>query len=192
MYFVRPLIARTMVWLAAVATPLQGLPTASCGCTAGSDTVVATMKADTATSCCKKSTRACPCTGASICRCGEGSRCSQSNARSCCSSANGGHASAQASCCRTCSCCCCGGDSGGAGCSCGDNCRCSESEPPTNPATPPVEDSQPDRVLVASSMPVALNDALPIVPRASRLDIAAMAASLPTVDRCVSLCRFTL
>lgn len=192
MKFVQPLIARAIVWLAAGAMPLQGLPAAACGCTASSDTVVTTNKADDAPSCCTNSSGACPCTGASICRCGEKSDCCRSKATSCCSSAGDRHSFQRKSCCQTRSCCCGSDVVSGTGCSCGDNCRCGQSEPPAHPATPPAEDCSTDRVVAASSMPTISGDAASVLPRHFRFDSAALAASLPSIDRCISLCRFTL
>lgn len=191
MDFVPPVIARAMVWLAAVAMPLQGLPAAACSCIASSDAVTATNKADEAPSCCNESTRACLCTGASICHCGEESDCSRSNTIPCCSSVTDGHSLQRLSCCQTRSC-FCGDESRAMSCSCGDNCRCGQSEPPAHPATPPAEDCQSERVLVPSLMPAAIGNEAHILPRTFRFDSAALSASLPTIDRCVSLCRFTL
>lgn len=73
MFLIHSNTTRIFVWLAAIAIPLQGLPTAACSCTQATvcaSEVVASQ---------------CSCTGAKVCQCGETSACCQPKT-SCCSS----------------------------------------------------------------------------------------------------------
>ncbi|QDV73791.1 hypothetical protein Spa11_19900 [Botrimarina mediterranea] len=191
MRFVHHIAARTLVWLAAIAMPLQGVQTSACGCTNSSTQASnATHSGGPARCCGKPTTGACPCTGAELCRCGKDSSCCQPKA-SCCSTAL--PKCSGASCCHGRSCCSGGSEeTSNNGCSCGDNCQCGQSDSPSQPSTPPAEDTPTERVLLALTMPSAPNGVALSLPERCRFDFLALAASLPAVDRCVSLCRFTL
>lgn len=160
--------ARTFIWLTAFLFPLQGLSSAPCRCANGK-------------SCCsQKPTECCRCTGAKICRCRESSPCRKVH-HSCCS-ADGVKQT------------CWGTETStigdASGCNCGMNCPCRENNQPA-PATPPVENNHPsekvtsETILIAPA-PVVLSSLIKQPHDCLPLD--AMAA----LDRCVSLCRFTL
>ena len=193
--FAQHTFARVLIWLAAIATPLQGLSAPACGCT--TDASVAIGDAEPASSCCSETAPGvCPCTSAKVCHCEEKGQAKSS----CCSQAADDDARVQQhSCCQPrSSCngrsCCCGGlgDANGSGCSCGDNCHCCENDSPAQPATPPVEDSQPDRGVAAASLPAAISEAVTPASQQFSITPAELDASLSGVDRCVSLCRFRL
>ncbi len=171
MYFTQPITTRLIVWLAAIAIPFQGMPTAACGCARTSE-----MTAVTVSSCCSQpSTGQCPCTGAAVCRCGESSSCCQSEP-SCCS----GDTTSESSC------------ECGTGCQCGDNCQCGKSSPPRPPAVPPVENTSPDRIATDSTSAASLS--VVFQPSFSRqhLSFDAGVKALTALDSCARLCRFTL
>lgn len=190
----RHFTARTLIWLAAIATPVQGWPAAACGC--GCDSLLVPVASDVATApgCCSgvlseahPTKRSCPCTGARVCRCSEKKSCCQPKSACCGSSAFG-----VSGCCGEANSCCSSG-SEKSGCSCGDDCQCGKSEPTKqHPATPPAEGSQVERVIANLAASVPLGSLAAILPEPSRFDTTALAASLPAVDRCVSLCCFRI
>ena len=167
----RPITTRLLVWLAAITIPFQGLPTASCGCARTSEMTVVTVE-----SCCSQpSAGQCPCTGATVCRCGEASSCCQSEP-SCCAGESSSELSCQ-----------CSED-----CQCGDNCQCGKSNVPTKPAAPPVENTSPDRIATDSTSTASLS--IVFQPSFSRqhLSFDTGAIALTALDSCARLCRFTL
>jgi hypothetical protein len=171
MYFTQPITSRLIVWLAAIAIPFQGMPTAACGCARTSG-----MTAVTVLSCCSQpSTGQCPCTGAAVCRCGESSSCCQSEP-SCCS----GDTTSESSC------------ECGTGCQCGDNCQCGKGNVPIKPAAPPVENSSPERIVSGSASAATVSTVfLPAFSR-QHLELSAGAIALTALASCSRLCRFTL
>ncbi len=183
MWITQHLAARTLVWLAAVAIPMQGVASARCGC---SSVKACSNKAVQSTGCCCASGQPgrnrCPCTGAKVCRCGETSSChKQAHA---CSSGQ----CAKASCCSGC---CCSPTRDGT-CPCGANCHCGKNNAPTAPATPPVERNSPERIVASSVAVTSL--AMVSISDSSRqyLDFCSEGSALAASERCVLLCRFTL
>ncbi len=162
----QPMMARIIVWLAAIAIPFQGLPSAACGCVQ-----VATLETAEAPSCCSQPQADQPacCSGAEVCRCGEASSCCQAKP-SCCSDQT----------------------SSEAGCQCGDQCQCGTSNAPTRPAVPPVENNSPERIALDSAATAFFGSVfLPSTTR-QHLGLSVGAHALTAHDCCVSLCRFTL
>jgi len=104
----------------------------------------------------------CCCTGAKVCKCG-------ATSASCCSRG-----------------------ASETGCSCGDNCQCSQNSTPAKPVVPPVESSSSERILADSTAAAFL--ATVCLPSSTRqhLDLHAGANALTALDCCVILCRFTL
>jgi hypothetical protein len=180
------IIARTLVWLVAMSVTLQSMPEVGCGCssaacspqascfTGGSDVLVVT-------SCCgERSTGCCPCTGAAVCQCSEGgSCCSRSSA--CCDSKN-----AKSSCCSTAQ----GTDS--QGCQCGDNCQCGIQQLPAAPMAPPAESNSLEKVTSDSLVTASLGTIYVPTTVQHRGEHSATAPANAALDRCISLCRFTL
>lgn len=196
-------VARLLTWLAAIATPLQGMPSTACGCSSGVAPMVLAGCAVTTQACCPSGRvisqpmgDSCPCTGAAVCRCGEQSSCCQQKA-DCCGSLDPNAVGGSDSCCsRKSDYCGVGLDGCGTcsvGCSCGDNCQC-RTDAPTNqqPATPPAEESKTERVISDLAMSGSLSGIAALPPQPKHVDVSARAAALPAVDRCVSLCCFRL
>lgn len=169
MWNLRNITARTLIWLAAIALPVQTLPAASCGC---SGSTTSCNKAEGTSGCC----------------------CSQEKVRQgrCCCSRK--LAASRGSCCSgnrqvtTTGYCCSQGESG---CTCGVTCRCGTTKQPT-PAAPPVENNSSDSLAYVShsASPAATADQ----PKATRRqdDSSSVSDALAALDRCVSLCRFVL
>ena len=182
MWIAQHLAARMLVWLAAMAVPVQGLPTDGCICTSVSS--ASDKTAPTANNCCASSHASCgrcPCTGAEVCRCGQSSLCHKPS-HSCCA----GHR-AKASCCSD----CCGSNGTHGTCPCGEDCQCGKNDTPKTPATPPVEPNSPERIVADSAM--AISSAVVYQRSALRqhVDFCMEIDSLAALDRCVILCRFT-
>lgn len=193
--------ARLLAWLAIVAMPWQIVPSSACGCSQGSrcSATVTCSEDDAGSGCCE--TKRCPCTGASVCRCGH------SGGRSCCYGSTTRDSQraepccgSQQTCCNVPGCCggganrsersCCGG---GSGCSCGDNCHCGEdSAPPAKPITPPTNDAPAERVLEAQAIASPINANLAVAREASPLATDALDMPQDAASTCVLLCRFTL
>jgi len=189
MWMTKHIIGRTLVWLAAVTIPVQGLPAAQCGCSSSGQTLeeanekssaccagnlIATNRPE-AYCCSQPIAGRCPCTGAEVCRCGEtSSYCQQRPA--CCSVGDASGSSCQC----------------GTGCQCGDNCQCNQDSVPAQPAIPPVENSSTERILTNSAATASCG--IVYLPSATRqhLDLHAGANALTALDCCVALCRFTL
>lgn len=160
MRITKHIAARTLIWLVAIAVPVQGLPAASCGC-------------PRSISCCQK-------TGQSkVCCCSA----EQVRAGRCCCTQRTGKV-VQSSCCKA----QCWANSS---CRCGVNCRCGETEPPS-PAALPVENS-PTRNSVSDAVST-ISVTAGYQPQLSRRpnDTSAETGLFTALDRCVSLCRFTL
>lgn len=161
--------ARTLIWLAALTMPVQGISMASCGCCSSE-------------SCCASAEQsACCC--CSTARSGNGGRCcAGKRLESGRLQRSIPHESGASSCefCQT-----------GSDRTCGPTCQCGKAQQ-SAPATPPVESN------VAENLAMDLVSS-PIVatayqPQVTRQHDAPSSASdgLAVMDRCVSLCRFTL
>ena len=185
--------ARAMVWLAAIVLPLQGVPTAACSCMTSATSannreqppscggVSSASVSDTspAPCCSQKSVSRCRCAGATTCCCGEVSS-SQQPSRSCCS----GSTRSQS---------CCSSDDGSSGCSCGDNCQCGQNDSPPQPTVPPLENNSPERIVADSAAAASCEAAAHPSPTLRRHSDRCAGANPPSaLDRCVSLCRFTI
>lgn len=199
MWITQHIAARAFVWLAAMAIPLQGVPSVSCGCTSDTSCCKEVQQSrgccgaggcsaseTVAAGCCSEQTLSpCRCTGAKICRCGETSSCHQESSSdqnsSCCSGKNAGNS------------CCSSGDSGCTTCSCGDSCQCGKSQnnAPAAPAAPPVENNSPERVLADSAAASCETAYLNSATR-RHFNVRTELDALSAHDRCVSLCRFTI
>ncbi len=200
MWITKSIIAHTLIWLVAFTIPMHNVATVSCGCKNAGEC----CQQDESSESCQRSEKhrgfskthaccqqpviePCRCTGASVCHCADtsprkldtGSRGTESRgteamaSRSCCKSNKGGSYSAPA-------------------CGCGANCQCGISKEPS-PAAPPVENnSSPQKVVATSSdIECVATKNVPQVPRRPNRaaeDLNALAA----LDRCISLCRFTL
>ena len=152
--------ARTLIWLAAIAVPVHGLPAESCGCVGS-------------TACCQTDTESKSC----CCR-------SAAKARGGCCSAQRKTAVAHA---------CCSDQTGQkSACNCGLSCQCGKSQPP-QPTTPPVESNNSTEKVVSDATAAAFiaDVVLPEVPP-QRIDVSIELDTVTALDRCVSLCRFTL
>lgn len=173
---------RTLIWIVALMMPVQTLPAASCGCDSGQGCCQADGELDS--SCCQQeeSDRCC-CTGAKVCRCGDTSPCKQSTTRACC-----GGREASATCCAAAS----SVATGEPGCKCGANCQCGTTNAP-GPAVPPVENTDSTEKVVANATSLASDPAI-YEPRRTlqHANACGEVDALAALDRCVSLCRFTL
>ena len=159
MWITRNITARTLIWLAAVTVPVQGLPAPSCGCTGGE-------------ACCKQQhVRGCCCSARKV-----RERCC------CCASLQAGAGSS----------CCSEAESGqDSSCNCGLDCQCGKATQ-QEPATPPVEDNQTEKV-VGDSLTTTTRATFgqPQTTRRREYESAGVVA-VTALDRCTSLCRFTL
>ena len=181
MWITKYTAARTLVWLAAIAMPLQSSPAAACGCT-NSDAPACEV-GGALTGSAESSVGRCPCTGAEVCRCGESSPCHESS-RSCCSKQNAAPSCCQDSCCSK-------GSSGS--CPCGANCQCGKSDAPEAPRTPPTENNNSSERIVADILSVGLFAGIYSPDTTGQhFNISTDAAALAALDRCVVLCRFTI
>jgi len=161
MWITRTIAARTLIWLAAIAIPVQSVPAASCACTGGNACYSE-----------NEQTQGCCCSAEKVregrCCC---ARRKAESRHSCCSNAKSSHDS---------------------GCKCGINCQCGKSQPP-QPTAPPVERNSPtekvvsDGALAVFIAGVVLPEVLP-----QRIDVSIELGTVTALDRCVSLCRFTL
>jgi hypothetical protein len=88
---------------------------------------------------------------------------------------------------------CCSGNACDSGCSCGDNCQCQQNKTPPRPTVPPADNSSPERILMemaaATSCGVTFH---PAVTARQHLATRAGADTLSALDRCATLCRFTV
>lgn len=160
MWTFKYIAARTLIWLASIAAPVQVLPAESCGCV-------------DRTACCHRHAESKNC----CCR-------SAANARGGCCSAQRKSAVAHA---------CCGDQTGQkSACNCGLSCQCGKSKPP-QPTAPPVESNSPTEKLVGDGALAVFiaGVVLPEVPP-QRIAVSIERDTVTALDRCVSLCRFTL
>lgn len=181
MQFAHHIVARTLVWLAAATLPLQGLPVTSCSCTS---VTACSVTAEQSHGCCcsGKNPANCPCTGAKVCRCGKASPCQRQDHRNCCTRG------------ARCHCClgeCCSPARGGP-CPCGANCQCGKNNGPTAPAVPPVEHSSPERIVAATAAAVTFVTVQQASTTRQHSETRAGTDALSALDRCVTLCRFTI
>lgn len=194
MWIINNIAARTLIWLAVVTTAVQGLPAASCGCASGKSCCQkdeqskgccsGTSSATKQHSCCQQqSSGPCRCTGAKICRCGDASPCRE-KAQSCCA---GRAATKTSTCCSSCD------TAGKPVCQCGTNCQCSVNKEPVEPATPPpVESNSTEKVASDSVSTVSLATAYQAPSARRTRDASHLTDALAALDRCATLCRFTL
>jgi len=151
-----------LIWTMATVIPFQGLPARSCGCTAS-----------------HKATSTSP-------------HCSHKDGASCCSARSAGHSycsdalrqAKTSNCCGKAKCDC-------QHCRCGIYCPCQQGKqvPPT---APPVEQRSLDKVINLALAPVPV---AAIVPSSeSQRPVVTLASwdAMSGLDRCISLCRFTL
>lgn len=153
MSITRNIVARTLIWLAALTVPVQGLAAASCGCTGGK--AHSEAKPSTGGGCSTRKASDSP-----LC-CGERR---QDAGQSCC---------------------------GNSTCQCGLSCRCGETKQ-QQPVTPPAEQNQSEKVANDSLATASIATACPTQTTRRHEDASADANALAALDRCVSLCRFTL
>lgn len=154
----------TVIWTMAVAIPFQRLPARSCGCTVSHEAANAST-------------------------CGH---CTHESTGSCCSARSAGHSycsgarrqSNTSSCCGKSKCNC-------HHCTCGIHCPCQQGKqlPPT---APPVEQRSLDKVFSLALAPISIAVIVPSIE--SQRPIATLAAgdAISGMERCISLCRFTL
>jgi len=164
MWITQSVATRIFVWLAAIAIPFQGLPSASCGCARAEMFSYGPSK----TNCCNKS-------GARVFRIGETNFCCQAEP-TCCSAKVISDGNCQCD----------------AGCQCGDDCQCGKSNVPAEPSVPPVGNNSHERI-VADSIGTVDYVAfyLPSTTR-QRVELHAGANALTALACCVALCRFAL
>lgn len=155
----------TLIWTIALAIPFQGVPARSCDCTASRSAVSAST-------------------------CG---RCSSQQAKSCCFSLCPKHG-----CCssehrqaKACCCCCCQAGSGCQHCTCSIDCPCRQAKP-LPPSAPPAEQRPLDEVLTLGLASVSTVAVVPSLNSQPSIVTIASSDGMRAVDRCISLCRFTL
>lgn len=157
------LIRHTFLWLAAVAVPIQGLPSVSCGC-ASARAGQSQIEASGGNDCCSDTAELV-----------ENSCCA---ARSSKSDVDG--------------CCCCRNGNRSSTCQCGDDCRCGKSTDP-KPAVPPAPNTNTTQkitsiVLVTSAVGLYVTPPGREDDQGSLTHIICV----PAAQKCVHLCRFTL
>ena len=169
MWITNSITVRTLTWLAASTMAVGGLPAASCGCSSSK-------------SCCEKAEPS------ELCRCSaekvrEG-RCCRGrepavSVGSCCWGSHQDDAS-RAACCKT--------DSV---CTCAASCQCGKAKQ-SMPSTPPVKNTITEKV--ANDLVSATTAAIVYQPQITQrhVDASSASGSLAAMDRCASLCRFTL
>lgn len=156
----KQIATRTLIWLAAILIPLQGIPAPACGCFASNE-------------CSQSSTqiRSCCCSEEAV-----------SQGQCCCSRREAGATHP-----------CCSGVSSGqdstSQVAC--NCQCGKTNQDI-PATPPVENNQLEKVL--TDAPVVSSLGTTYQPKATSQQgvVSSVATPLAALDRCISLCRFSL
>lgn len=198
MWKIKHILGRTLIWLAAIAVPLQGMPSVSCGCqddgaphgkccpkTADSSSCCCAARDANQSRCCRSSsTGRCRCTGAAVCRCGARSKCHNCHARSCCSRER------RPSCCATNGENCCQHSS----CTCGPFCNCKAS--PANdlpPVAPPTSERTPSDQFASSLLTSVTTGLIPPPPTVALSPVMGddhdAASGLPC---CIRLSRFML
>lgn len=159
MWITRTLTARTLIWLAAIAVPVQGLWAASCGCSSSK------------ASCQEERSKRCCCSVDKL-RAGRccAARRQATASHSCCSKSESGNEST---------------------CSCGIRCQCGKTND-QKPATPPAENTTAEKVSSDSTTSLSVETVVPMQFTQRYAVTSFDADSLAALDRCVSLCRFTL
>lgn len=195
MWTTRNIAARTLIWLAALAIPVQAFPGASCGCVSGlersnqadcrcseerdAESTSSPSQASHPTCCSKKSSGPCRCTGAAVCRCGQDSTCRGTS--SCCSKSDSKHG-------RCCS------EKGDGACQCGPFCTCnvggSQELPPAEPLSP--DQSSSEQLTASLSADTATGDIVPLPPVRPAASSPSDLIAATSLDRCIALSRFTL
>ena len=150
--------ARTLIWFAAVAVSVQGLPAKSCGCV-------------DSTACCQK--------GAESRRC----CCSPAKTHQGCCSAGRQAAATHA---------CCGDQTKRtSACKCGFGCQCGKTKEP-QPTAPPIEGNCSTDKVVGDAAAAFITDVVQQKVQQQHVDVSIELGTITALDRCVSLCRFTL
>ncbi len=159
------IMARVLIWLATLATSAQGLQAATCGCGGGESTCQTTASASAG--CCQAET---PVEPACCCAAEQAAARSTGDRPSCF-----GH-----------------GDSASSPCQCGLECRCKQVRAPA-PATPPNENRTAEKVGVdAASAFSTITIWLPPAIFQQHTHATTVTCGVAALDRCISLCRFTL
>jgi hypothetical protein len=156
---------KVLIWTMAAAIPIQGLPVGSCHCASAAES-------------------------ASVDRSVHGA---QEHAGTCCSARGARHSCCSARHRHAPMCCCCAGKACGGchHCTCGIDCPCRQKKQPS-PATPPVGQRPLEKVLCLTLDTTSLVAVTPHV-RPQRLAAALSPFDAAGgLDRCISLCRFTL
>jgi len=191
------ILGRTLIWLAAVAIPLQGLPKICCGCQevgatrsnccrqkANSSSCCAARKAERSRSCRPSSIGRCPCTGAADCPRRANGKCHDSQTRSCCSKQQRS------------SCCAAGGENccQNGSCACGPFCGCKAYRANELPPVAPPTSERMSSDQVASSLLTNVSTGLvlppPTVAASSMFDEGRSAAT--SLSCCIRLSRLML
>lgn len=158
----KDILLRTLIWLAVVAVPIHGLPAASSGCS-GDD------------SCCtQRESAGCRCSVERVRR----GQCCCKRKPSCCSARKKAEVD------RSCQ------ERGDSTCHCGANCQCGRTQQP--PAAPLPENTKSeklaDEILASDLVSVYVH----VQPAKQNEQASPTADANSALDRCVSLCRFTL
>jgi len=154
---------RILICLAILTVPLQGLPAASCNCSLG---------------CSQSVMNCCCCTGAPVCHCGEGTEITTESTSGCESQSE-----VDASCIEI-------QATEPGTCSCGTECHCGEQRQPVSPLVPSSDAKNPSEKLVSLSQLTMVTTIVDQPPKSGKP--RCISAPLVSLDRCVSLCRFTL
>jgi len=189
-------VARTFIWLAVLAIPLQGLPVAACGCAnspfkaqpsnrscCSSDRDA--RNAPTTRRCCQR--RVNP--GAANPECCSAARNGSRELARFCSADRVGGTGESGSCCH-------GVLSSSAheiDCTCSNDCQCDQHNSPAHPATSPIENSSFKRILVDYS--TGTNGGCAAVATAKtqlQLGWRVSDGVSTALDRCITLCRFII
>ncbi len=161
--------AQTLIWLAALTVPVQGVPTASCGC-GNREACCGTIERSACCCCTEARVREgrCCCTGKRLVSVGS----------PCCVS----HRASASSCkfCQTAS-----------DCTCEEACQCGTNRQNV-PATPPAGNSVVEKLASDFVSAPAFATACPLQVTRQHDDSSSALDGLAEVDRCASLCRFTL
>lgn len=166
--------ARTFVWLAAVAIPLQGLPAFTCGC---DSVATCSHKTETVPSCCStgKTNSGCCSKNKTTASC-----CSKDKSSGSCCSSDEAKTTGKGGC-------LCEGS-----CTCGANCQCGKDSVPAEPTAPPVENSSPKRVVADSAAAASIAAIYQPSSTGRHPNVCTGATALSALDRCATLCRFTI
>ena len=156
-------IARSLIWMAVIAIPAQGMQVSTCGCGEGN---VASSANGGSSPCCHS---AAPKSGGCCCIAEPATCCGDSTT------------SADAPCC----------SSDSSSCQCGINCQCGKVKAPT-PTRPPVENTGPEKVSIDSLSVDSQVYFCPLHSDERHTSATPSAGVMAALDRCISLCRFTL